>query len=526
MSENPINEQLQRAIRAARRGAKEPAIQGLREVLKADPQNEEAWLWLARVMDDPEQKRKCLTRVLVLNPENRWAAEQLEALKSAPTSTPAPQDQPQSAPAAPTLPPSISGGEVSLKLLTCPNCGGSVNLKGGEATRTVVCNYCQSILDLGAEQAEVVGSINKEIRPAQPIELGMEATFNDIRCQVVGWTRYMGWDDEDRWQWDEWLLATERGSFLWLSYDAEDGFLLQRKVTPTAAFNPRTAGSIPVPGGNAIVRERSQAQLIAMNGELTWRGQIGEQFNYLEAERGIHRYSVEYRLDEIELLEGKAISWAQVWKAFGREDLVKKPVITPTEKSNYYRQLAAFCGILAGVVLIFGGVTSALGRPILDKWVNVSLGGAAATLGPINIKEANRPYQIKASTNGLPTNSWTVVDIGITSPDDLDFDLFASEFWDEAGTEDGEYWHENSLSGEYIFVPEDPGEYFLEVAMDETQVQTAQVHVQVRGAVWAVHYFWIFAAVCGFLALLFTWMGMSSDTRESIVEQITDAFDN
>ena len=94
MSEPTLQETFQRGVQAARRGRKEPAQRLLKEVVEADPQHEQAWLWLARVTDEPAEKAAYLPRVTALNPDNKWAADQRAALaggvseETAPTAPP------------------------------------------------------------------------------------------------------------------------------------------------------------------------------------------------------------------------------------------------------------------------------------------------------------------------------------------------------------------------------------------------------------------------------------------------------
>ena len=84
MNEPQVKEALEKGIRAARRGRKEPAQRLLGQVVQAEPNNEEAWLWLARVIDQPADRAACLQRVIEINPNNSWAAEQLAELQSQP----------------------------------------------------------------------------------------------------------------------------------------------------------------------------------------------------------------------------------------------------------------------------------------------------------------------------------------------------------------------------------------------------------------------------------------------------------
>ena len=75
---------LQRGITAARSGRSVEARQILEQVVKADPDNEMAWLWLSGLVTTREQKRTCLERVLRANPENVYARAGLARLQDTP----------------------------------------------------------------------------------------------------------------------------------------------------------------------------------------------------------------------------------------------------------------------------------------------------------------------------------------------------------------------------------------------------------------------------------------------------------
>lgn len=72
---------MREAIQAAQSGNKNWARECLGRVLKADPRNEEAWLWLSAVLDTVAEKRYCLERVLAINPANAQAQAGLRYLE-------------------------------------------------------------------------------------------------------------------------------------------------------------------------------------------------------------------------------------------------------------------------------------------------------------------------------------------------------------------------------------------------------------------------------------------------------------
>jgi hypothetical protein len=57
---------LQTAQEAIRQGHRELGRQLLARLLRANPRNEAAWLWLSAVVDDPDQERECVQRAMRL----------------------------------------------------------------------------------------------------------------------------------------------------------------------------------------------------------------------------------------------------------------------------------------------------------------------------------------------------------------------------------------------------------------------------------------------------------------------------
>jgi hypothetical protein len=74
-----MSEKLPIAIEAIKAGNKQLGQQLLAQILQADPNNEQAWLWMSAVVD--EDKRKyCIERVLKINPNNILASQALSEL--------------------------------------------------------------------------------------------------------------------------------------------------------------------------------------------------------------------------------------------------------------------------------------------------------------------------------------------------------------------------------------------------------------------------------------------------------------
>lgn len=71
---------LQLGIEAAREGNREEARNLFSLLTRQEPENVQAWLWLAGVAEGPEQRRAALERVVLLDPDNEMAIKGLQAM--------------------------------------------------------------------------------------------------------------------------------------------------------------------------------------------------------------------------------------------------------------------------------------------------------------------------------------------------------------------------------------------------------------------------------------------------------------
>jgi hypothetical protein len=330
---------LDRALRAARRGHTVAARELLDGVLAAEPDHEEALLWRARVAAGDAEREAFLQRVVAVNPQNRWAADQLASGGDG-------------AAAAGGAPAGARGPAPDT--LQCPNCGGSVEIHPERGAKAVACTYCGSVLDLTTRQVDILGQMDPKVKPAHPIEPGDEGTFFGENHLVIGWLRYEGWDDEDRWQWDEWQLVSDSGTARYLSWYSGDGWTLQTPVRPTPKV---TRGGIKLKEGTARATEVGPAKIVAMRGELTWRPKLGQTLKVMEARRGGQHYSAELTADEIEVSGGPRVPERAIWEAFGREDKLREMAERAErrrQRRKSLRRAALVC--FAFAVLYFFGI--------------------------------------------------------------------------------------------------------------------------------------------------------------------------
>jgi len=81
VAEEAIPQLLARAIQLVRERRKDEGRQLLLQVIERDEGNEQAWLWLSGVVDDPRDMQVALANALTINPGNEQARRGLEMLR-------------------------------------------------------------------------------------------------------------------------------------------------------------------------------------------------------------------------------------------------------------------------------------------------------------------------------------------------------------------------------------------------------------------------------------------------------------
>ncbi len=483
--------ELDRALRAARTGQADAARRLLDEILAAEPNHEEALVWRARVAADATERAAFLERALRANPGNLWARETLARAIDA--DAPATVGRPDQAPS----------------VLQCPSCAGSVELHPGRGAQAAVCRYCGSVLDLTTEQLDILGQTNPTIGPAVPIEPGMEGRFKGRTHLVLGWTRYEGRDDEDAWWWDEWQLVDDAGRVLYLSYDPEEGFTLQTPVRPLRPF-AFTDAAIETPAGRARVIERSEARITALRGELTWRPRLDAPIGVMEAlgKDGTH-YSAEWTggadgragdgAGEVELSGGSRMAAADVWRAFGRDDLAGSADVAAARAGDA-RWTSRVCFAAAVVLAVVAVGAGCAGDTLLEERVELArttLDGEPTPVGTFVVADASRPHAVRLRVDFSGSADWAAVDVYVTAPDgEENLVLSADDLWTEGG--------ERSEDASRVFRPRVAGPHAVAVAMDDSNLSARlPVTVRVESGVWATRYLWIASLLLAVAAIVF-----------------------
>jgi len=227
---------------------------------------------------------------------------------------------------------------ADAKQFKCPSCGGGLAIVN-KRSNYLTCHYCGSVLDAKSEAHEVLTKIGKPIlnQPMDFVKIGMYGRFQNINYRVIGRTRwkmkYKEWDGEDSvfenstWEYDDWLLISEFGTYFYLVEDTE-GFARSNTFWPK---NPGLPAGEWLPDFNSGVKIRAQeygtATVAFFEGESTYRVKPGDQISFANYEDRGNTYVVEYRtfegsqeLQEVKFWCDAPLSRTQLINAFAEKN--------------------------------------------------------------------------------------------------------------------------------------------------------------------------------------------------------------
>ncbi len=261
---------------------------------------------------------------------------------------------------------------LEVKQFDCPKCSTPLDLKNAGHSKSIVCPSCGSQIDLTSPEYNILGNVGKRMEPqVTPFQLGMRGQINGQEYEIIG--RVVYHDDEDD-VWDEWLLLSAAGEYVWISDSENEGMALWHSFIPKNPVEPNTLEedqSLVLRTDRVTVRDLGSMKIDYLEGELTWKATVGDQVSYAEADSANERISIEYSQDEVEFYWGEDLDRNATAKAFG---------VTRQLPTGGTMRGKAKVGMLSGV----GGVfTAMICIALLCIVVAVFSGGSSASSEPI-----------------------------------------------------------------------------------------------------------------------------------------------
>lgn len=191
----------------------------------------------------------------------------------------------------------------------CPSCGASLAYHAG-FSETVACPYCRAVVRLEGDRRTVLLKQEEIDRKEPAIPLGTKGVIRGSEHLVIG---FMARRDDEGAEWEEYLLFSKNGGFLWLTH-ADGAWYLGEVLNAL----PDERGEQVYHGGK-LFRQVSAytAKTTFVLGEFNWRVKIGDEVLITEWTSGTSSLSRETYQNEVTWTLSAKLPAAVLTKAFG-----------------------------------------------------------------------------------------------------------------------------------------------------------------------------------------------------------------
>ncbi len=347
----------------------------------------------------------------------------------------------------------------AVKPLTCPNCGGTIELRAAGYTVTVVCMYCSSVVDVADSDAKIIAAYNQAAGELE-IPLGTRGTLDRVEWEAIG---YLARSENGTYPWEEYLLFNPYRGYRFLITDGRGWSLGEQLVqTPDVANGGmRIDGRVYEP-----FFALGRAQVDYVLGEFYWRVERGEQVETADYVRPGAMLSWERNVSEQSWTLSKLLDPREVSEAFGVGPPPKSSPPLPHQPSPHGRTLRSFgwAAALAVAALFVMQFLFSGNAELLTRDITIRTDGQdqSVTLGPIALNRAYQAVTVRAEAPGLD-NAW--VEFGYGLVDRAKGTAYEATDIAErySGSDSDGAWSEGSRSGSVKFAGVPAGEYDLVV---------------------------------------------------------------
>ena len=299
----------------------------------------------------------------------------------------------------------------AVRALSCPSCGGTINLRAAGYTVTVACQYCGSILDVANPDVRLIQEYHEAAAELE-IPLGTRGTLFGVEWEVIG---YMRRSEGGDYPWEEYLLFNPYHGYRFLVTNGR-GWSCAEQLTRSPTWAP---GGLALDGHTyAPFFRNGQAQVDYVLGEFYWRVQVGEEVETDDYVRPGFMLSREANAQEVSWSRSTLLEPDEIEGAFGVRAPRNPWPPLPHQPSPYPATLrTGFKFALGGLALLLVLTFLFSGGPTLFRGtVPLALDGRenSVTLGPVVV---NRPYQLVRVRATAPRleNAWVDLDYALVN---------------------------------------------------------------------------------------------------------------
>ncbi len=209
---------------------------------------------------------------------------------------------------------------VQARSISCPNCGGPVELRGFAHTLSVVCPQCHTVLDTSTPEVQILHKFQEKTRIQPTIPVGsrgkLPGKIGDTQFEVIGFQVRTVYDGDDSYSWDEYLLFNPFRGFRYLTaYNGHWNFVQVQTALPEPA-HARGRPAWRYGGTLFAAFDSMTARTDYVLGEFPWRVEVGEPVACEDFVAPPAMLSSESTGGEVTWSLAQYMTGAQIWQAF------------------------------------------------------------------------------------------------------------------------------------------------------------------------------------------------------------------
>ena len=354
---------------------------------------------------------------------------------------------------------------VKPRSLSCPNCGGPVEIRGFTHTLNVVCPQCLTVLDASTPELKILQTFQARQRVQPKVPLGSRGRMGGAEYEVIGF-QVRGVQSDEYFSWDEYLLFNPYKGFRYLTeYQGHWNFVQVLSALPETSRSGLKL-AMRMEGHNFIRFDALNARTDYVLGEFPWQVRVGETArceDYISPPLMLSSESTE---GEVTWSRAEYMSGAEIWQAF------RLPGSPPYAQGIFANQPSPYKGkvgsawrlwlwlnvALLAIVLYFS-VTSA-GHDVFQQRYSFSpvrAADAAFVTSPFELRGRDSNVEVEIKTN--LDNNWAYFSFALINEDTgqaFDFAREVSYYRDSDG-------NEGSPNNNVIIPAVPSGKYYLRV---------------------------------------------------------------
>lgn len=378
----------------------------------------------------------------------------------------------------------------AVRAFACPNCGGGMELRGFQHTRSAVCIQCLSVLDTSDEKIKILQKFDNRQRVRPIIPLGTRGKLHGTVYEVIGFMVRTITVEGTQYSWHEYLLFNPYKGFRYLTtYEGHWNDVVPCHGLPAAA----TAGGRKA--AKYLDRtykhfQNAMAETTFVMGEFPWAVKVGEKVENDDYVSPPYILSAERDNKEVNWSHGTYMSGAEVWSHFNLPGqpppaagvFANQPSPHQGRVGRIWRTTLIWLAIWFVAVVFFG--ISAQNKLVFDQAYRfeprTAERGEASFVTPV--------FELSGRTSGVDVeirtdlaNNWAVFHLALINEETGQGFDFGQDVSFYSGVDSDGSWTEGSRS-ESVTIPQVPsGRYYLRVEPEaDPSSPTLRYQLQVR----------------------------------------------